>query len=104
MSVWVGDCYSAPLPVLGGSPQGSILGNYLFCSTTDQLAQNIDYSAPADVSLSNMSGGSSFDGSILAESGIIGQQPDNQNTIMYDDSMLDESIAYYRNKQIEKGV
>ena len=35
MSVKIGDAFSSPRHVPGGSPQGSILGNFLFCATTD---------------------------------------------------------------------
>ena len=35
MSVKIGKTLSTPRNVPGGSPQGSILGNYLFCATTD---------------------------------------------------------------------
>ena len=38
MSVRVGESKSVPRPVPGGSPQGSILGNFLFCVTTDSLS------------------------------------------------------------------
>ena len=31
---------SEPRLICGGSPQGSILGNYLFCITTDGLGQD----------------------------------------------------------------
>ena len=37
MSVRLGTTYSNPRLINGGSPQGSILGNYLFCLTTDGL-------------------------------------------------------------------
>lgn len=37
MSVKIGLEESTPRPVTGGSPQGSILANYLFCVTTDDL-------------------------------------------------------------------
>ena len=37
MSVRVGQCWSDPLPVDGGCPQGSILGIQLFNTTTDDL-------------------------------------------------------------------
>ena len=37
MTVRVGKNYSAPRLVPGGSPQGSILGNFLFCVATDKL-------------------------------------------------------------------
>ena len=43
MQVRIGDTLSTPKKN-GGSPQGSILGNYLFCITTDRLEQGIDYS------------------------------------------------------------
>ena len=42
MSVRVGSTYSEPRPINGGSPQGSILGNYLFCLTTDKLGEKDD--------------------------------------------------------------
>ena len=37
MSVRVNSTFSTPKLVCGGSPQGSILGNYLFCMITNQL-------------------------------------------------------------------
>ena len=37
MSVKVDDCFSSRRSVPGGSPQGSILGNFLFCATTDMF-------------------------------------------------------------------
>ena len=37
MSVKINGTLSTPRPVPGGSPQGSILANFLFCLTTDQL-------------------------------------------------------------------
>ena len=55
MSVRFSGTYSEARAVPGGSPQGSIPGNYLFCATTDQLAQNIDYSATADISYEQLS-------------------------------------------------
>ena len=36
MRVKIGNIYSMPMTVPGGSPQGSILGNFLFCATTDE--------------------------------------------------------------------
>ena len=42
MSVRIGSNYSNPRPINGGSPQGSILGNYLFCITTDNLGVRAD--------------------------------------------------------------
>ena len=48
MTVRIGDEYSSFRQVAGGSPQGSILGNYLFCMTTDRLEVGISaVSAPA---------------------------------------------------------
>ena len=38
MSVKIRDSFSTPRSVPGGSPQGSILGNFLFCATTDKFA------------------------------------------------------------------
>ena len=38
MSVKIRESKSAPRTVPGGSPQGSILGNFLFCATTDKFA------------------------------------------------------------------
>ena len=39
MRVKVGNSLSAPRTVPGGSPQGSILGNFLFCVSTSELAE-----------------------------------------------------------------
>ena len=38
MQVKVGNDYSEPRTVPGGSPQGSILGNFLFCATTNEFS------------------------------------------------------------------
>ena len=40
MAVKMGREMSEPRLICGGSPQGSILGNYLFCITTDGLGQD----------------------------------------------------------------
>ena len=37
MKVRIGNITSTPRKISGGSPQGSILGNVLFCMLTDQL-------------------------------------------------------------------
>ena len=67
MSVRVGSNYSTPRPVPGGSPQGSILGNYLFCATTNSLPQNMDYSRPAEVSFASLD--TAGDTTITSENG-----------------------------------
>ena len=47
MRVKVDSVLSAPRPVPGGSPQGSILGNFLFCCTTDEFGRaGIDAGPP----------------------------------------------------------
>ena len=43
MKARVGNVYSGLKPGKGCSPQGSILGNLLFTTTTDNLTENIDY-------------------------------------------------------------
>ena len=43
MSVKLGGTFSRERKVPGGSPQGSILGNYLFCATTNSLTQDVNY-------------------------------------------------------------
>ena len=58
MSVKIGSTYSEPQLVPGGSPQGSILGNYLFCATTNHLTQEIQYNTqitPDDLQLDGTS-------------------------------------------------
>ena len=59
MSVKVNGVFSEPKDVPGGSPQGSILGNFLFCVTTNQFTE-ID--SPEIQNISNNS--SSSDGTI----------------------------------------
>ena len=41
MQVKIGQCLSTKRFVPRGSPQGSILGNYLFCATTDRLGEDL---------------------------------------------------------------
>ena len=43
MVVKLGNNFSNPKKINGGSPQGSILGNYLFCITTDRLGDNEEH-------------------------------------------------------------
>ena len=72
MSVRLDDTYSVPRLVPGGSPQGSILGNDLFCSTTDGLTQNVDYQRPAEHSFASMSGGEEYEETIVNNIGAVG--------------------------------
>ena len=76
MSVKLGETFSRPRLVPGGSPQGSILGNYLFCATSDSLTQDVDYSRQTNESLSEMSetGNETFEGE--APVGLGGVGPD----------------------------
>ena len=51
MSVKIRNSFSVPRCVPGGSPQGSILGNFLFCATTDSFAKiKVDNEARPDSS------------------------------------------------------
>ena len=43
MQARIGSAFSTPRPIHGGSPQGSILGNFLFCMTTDWMERDINY-------------------------------------------------------------
>ena len=47
MQVKVGNVLSLPKTVPGGSPQGSILGNFLFCCTTDEFSRMTDSGSSA---------------------------------------------------------
>ena len=49
MTVKVGTDFSAPRPVNGGSPQGSLLGNFLFCLTTDCFPRLCENDVDVDV-------------------------------------------------------
>ena len=46
MTVRIGDQMSDPRPAPGGSPQGSIMGNYLFCVTVDALTDRAEAAPP----------------------------------------------------------
>ena len=73
MSVKVGTTFSDRKPVTGGSPQGSILGNFLFCASTDEFnnleAENVTREMPSSIpqgplintSTTSNSSGSSYD-------------------------------------------
>lgn len=49
MSVRIGEHFSIPRSVPGGSPQGSILANFLFCVTTESLASAAKQPRPQPV-------------------------------------------------------
>ena len=95
---------SRPRPVPGGSPQGSILGNFLFCVSTNDLTQDIVYrNRNEDLSLSELSEGQELDGSEHDGFGAVGEEMANDDGIdFYDDSALDESISFFRIKQWSK--
>ena len=44
MSVKIGDTMSTPLPINGGSPQGTLLGNLIFIVATSEIDKDISYS------------------------------------------------------------
>ena len=106
MSVRLGETKSVPRPVPGGSPQGSILGNYLFCATTDQLTKNINYNTPENHSLGEMSGDLTVaDDDNPGTLGPVGDareelsSEEEQTGPLYNDSALDESIKFFRVQQ-----
>ena len=104
MSVRLGLEMSDPRPVPGGSPQGSILGNYLFCATTNGLTEEINYSAPAEVSFESLNNSNEemieeLPNNSGGNPGAVGQAEElseDLTRIMFDDSALDESINFYR--------
>ena len=119
MSVKIGDTFSDPRIVAGGSPQGSILGNYLFCATTESLLRDVDTNQPEQVSYEEMTteGDLSFveDGAGLAEETVfnsnqeelldgedVGEETEQENeqelNNQYNDSALEESISFFRTK------
>ena len=120
MSVKIGNARSDPRTVPGGSPQGSILGNYLFCSTTNGLTQNVEYKRDRIQSFESISEGEDFDGQedhnhghvggernvdvgteVAAASGGAGPGTSIEEVdvavegTIYGDSMLDETIAIF---------
>ena len=106
MSVRLGETKSVPRPVPGGSPQGSILGNYLFCATTDQLTKNINYNTPENHSLGEMSGDLTVADDVGPGTlGPVGDaweelsSEEEQTEPLYNDSALDESIKFFRVQQ-----
>ena len=68
MSVKIGDSFSCPRKVPGGSPQGSILGNFLFCITTDSLSDTGSVAQESAVSEESELSFHTADGSISQES------------------------------------
>ena len=109
MSVKIGNCsMSTPCYVPGGSPQGSILGNYLFCVTTNDLTSNIDFTALTKVSFESMSHDTSNDCTFEDDQernerieNIEERDEEFNRTVghTYNDSALDESINFYRIQQ-----
>ena len=65
MSVRIRDTMSTPRPVPGGSPQGSILGIFLFCATTDQFS-NIAAELPLGRNLGNVTVSLSMNGEAIS--------------------------------------
>ena len=62
MTVKVGDARSSPRNVNGGSPQGSILANYLFCLVTEQFGSPPGERPARDALEANLSGNSHHSG------------------------------------------
>ena len=87
MSVRIGNTYSAPKTVPGGSPQGSILGNFLFCSTTNCFAEIRD-TEEQDISLTSSTESSednysNSESDSSASDAPVNQQNTNQNSSQY---------------------
>ena len=90
MSVKIGESRSDPRPVPGGSPQGSIMGNYLFCITTNDLTQNVDYGVAPEISFESLSEGASF---VQSEVPVNIDNEDSEEVgTNYNDSALDETF------------
>ena len=101
MSVKLGDTFSIPRNVPGGSPQGSILGNYLFCATTDNLTGDVDYEQAADISFESMdgTGDEQVEEDTNANETVPGAPGEPARVVTYNDLALDESISFFRVQQ-----
>ena len=86
MQVKVGQSYSNRRSVPGGSPQGSILGNFLFCATTDVF--NSITLAP--------SGGGEVEEVVVAQLDPSGQESDNEEVTFYESDQEEASFRFFR--------
>lgn len=106
MSVRVGESFSDPRPVPGGSPQGSILANFLFCCTTDSMStQDVGVNHTRDDNHEEEPAlpirpavplPVGFE--VTASTPIRERVPPDQNDSS-DDSSLDDTIRFFRNRR-----
>ena len=114
MSVKVENSYSVPRPAPGGSPQGSILGNFLFCATTNCFTElNGERSVnghPLWSSSSSSSGSSAQEEEPRADDGptatstpgvsILGASAASDNNDIDSSSVEDGDLVFFRTKRV----
>ena len=99
-TVKIGEAQSHPRPVPGGSPQGSILANYLFCITTDNLAEQTNEANLLPHSPPRPTLPIGTEARAASTPLGIGRPLPGSPGTDDDDTLHDESIRFFRNRNV----